>query len=69
MLDLQDHPDIDDQIAAHEQGIHPVEIASLVDELHVVDPCLASSYPEHGHEGQVEFSKGAWQKLFVQCHP
>ncbi len=66
--DLQYDPDVDDQIAAHEDRGPPVKVADFVDERHPVDPGLARSDPEHGDEGQVESAEAAWHYLLEERH-
>jgi hypothetical protein len=69
VANLQDDPDVDDQVAADEQGRLPVQVARLVDEGHPINPCLASRDEEHGDEGQVELAEGARHQLLEERHP
>jgi hypothetical protein len=68
ILDLQDDPDVDDEIAADEDRRLPLEVADFVDEGQAVDPGLARSDAEHGYEGQIESAEAARHQLLEQRH-
>jgi hypothetical protein len=67
--DLQDDPDVYDQVAAHENPPSPIDFADLVEKRQPVDPGLAGRDAEHGDEGQVEPAEAAWHELLEKCHP
>ena len=67
--DLQNDPDVDDQVAAHENRRLPRDGAVLVDQGQPVDPGLAGCNAEHGDEGQVELGEAGRDEVLEERHP